>query len=218
MKDATALVEALTGLAWPAIFGLVVWRLFPVLKEIIRSRGFTVKVGQAELTVQELSERVLRTTADMQSRLADVAAEQPRQEPEAGVGTRTLRKVLWVDDHPENNAYEAEQLRSLGVSVEIAKSTAEAQRAMRRHPESFDVIVSDMGRNENGTYNANAGIDLIRELRGQGLGVPIFIYASTRQAERAAEIVAAGGNGATHSISQLYELLRGVGTFPRDGA
>ncbi|MGW8727881.1 hypothetical protein ACWGNF_17850 [Streptomyces sp. NPDC055808] len=213
MKDATALVEALTGLAWPAIFGLIVWRLFPVLKEIIRSRGFTVKVGQAELTVQELSERVLRSTAEMQGRLADVTAVQV---PEAGAASRTLRRILWVDDHPENNTYEAEQLRTLGVTVDIAKSTAEAHRAMLRTPEPFDAIVSDMGRQEGGADNANAGLDLIHEIRSRGDGVPVFIYASMRQAERVPEITAAGGNGSTHSISQLFELLRGVGKFPRD--
>uniref|UniRef100_A0AAU2VVU9 Response regulator n=1 Tax=Streptomyces sp. NBC_00008 TaxID=2903610 RepID=A0AAU2VVU9_9ACTN len=213
MKDFTDLVRALTGLTWPVIFGLIAWRLFPTLKDIIRSRGFTVKVGQTELTVQEMSEQVLRTTAEIQSSLANVSAERA---PEVTPETRALRAILWVDDHPENNTYEAEQLRTLGVTVKIAKSTAEGKRAINATSEPFDAVISDMGRSENGSNNANAGLDLIREIRDQGYDVPIFIYASTRQAGRISEITAVGGNGATNSVSQLFKLLRGVGEFPRD--
>ncbi|MFF3174933.1 response regulator [Streptomyces sp. NPDC057900] len=215
MKDFTDLIRALTGLTWPIIAGLLVWRLFPTLKDIIRSRGFTVKVGQTELTVQEMSEQVLRTTAEIQSSLADVAAGRA---PEATPEPRTLRAILWVDDHPENNTYEAEQLRSLGVTVKTAKSTAEAEHAINATFDPFDAVISDMGRDESGSNNANAGLDLIRKIRNQGHGVPIFIYASTRQADRVSEITAAGGNGATNSVSQLFRLLRGVGEFPRDAA
>ncbi|MCH0556191.1 MULTISPECIES: response regulator [unclassified Streptomyces] len=212
MKELTALIQALTGLAWPAIVGITLWRLFPTLKEIMRSRGFTVKVGQAELSVQEVSEQVLKATADMQGHLATVMAHQTS---EATPPTQILHRILWVDDHPENHAYMAEQLRTLGVTVQTATSTSAANRAISMSSEPFDAIISDMSREEGGTTNRDAGLDLIREVRGQGYETPLFIYASPQQASRISEITDAGGNGATSSFSELFNLLRRVGEFPR---
>ncbi|CAK7285177.1 hypothetical protein ACNFR7_32950 [Streptomyces sp. RM1] len=205
MKDATELIRALTGLAWPLMAGLVLWRLFPLIKEIARSRGFTIKVGEAQLSVQEYSESLIRTTADLQARLAAVSAP---------AAARTLDSVLWVDDRPENNATEVAQLRALGVEVALARSTDEGLRALSRGRRSFDAVISDLSRTERGRTNRTAGLDLIRELRAQGDTIPVFVYATSRALAQRAEIDVAGGNGVAASSTELFELLRGVGEFP----
>ncbi|MGZ0233831.1 hypothetical protein [Streptomyces sp. CPS1] len=205
MKDATELIRALTGLAWPLMAGLVLWRLFPLIKEIARSRGFTIKVGEAQLSVQEYSESLIRTTADLQGRLAAVSAP---------AAARTLDSVLWVDDRPENNATEVAQLRALGVEVTLARSTDEGLRALSRGHRSFDAVISDLSRTERGRTNRTAGLDLIRELRAQGDTIPVFVYATSRALAQRAEIDVAGGNGVATSSTELFELLRGVGEFP----
>ena len=217
VHDLTELIQALTGLAWPVIAGLLIWRLFPTIKDLVRSRGFTVKVGEAELTVQEVSEQVLRTTAEIQGRLASVGFAQVESRAEARVvqaGAGVLKKVLWVDDQPTNNTYEEAQLRSLGVTVRVVTSTSAALRAMNKSSEPFDAIISDMGRREGLINNPNAGIELIREVRNSGYETPVFIYASTRQAARKSEIAEVGGGGSTSSVTELFELLRTVGEFP----
>ncbi|MGC0311965.1 hypothetical protein [Kitasatospora acidiphila] len=209
----TQLIQAITGLAWPVIVALLTWRLFPTLKEIARSRGFTVKVGEAELSVQEMSDQVVRTTAEIQGRLASVGLAQSQGTAQ----DRILKKVLWVDDVPDNITYEAAQLRALGVTVRIAISTEDAQRLITQAIQPFDAIVSDMGRRENGNLNLDAGMEMIRELRSRADETPVFIYTSQRQVNRKYEVTAEGGNGTTTSATELFGFLRAVGDFPLQG-
>ncbi|OIK29427.1 response regulator [Streptomyces malaysiense] len=209
MRDATELIKALTGLAWPLMTGVVLWRLFPLIKEIARSRGFTIKVGEAELSVQEVSESLIRTTADLQGRLASARAPAV---------SRILDSVLWVDDRPENNATEVAQLRALGVDVVLARSTDEALRALARPHRTFDAVISDMSRREGTRTNRAAGLDLIRELRAQGDTIPVFVYATARALALRGEITDAGGSGVAGSSTELFGLLRGVGEFPTQRA
>ncbi|MFF5803420.1 response regulator [Streptomyces sp. NPDC012746] len=213
MKDAANLIDALTALAWPLIAGLALWRLFPVVKEVLRSRGFTVKVGAAELTVQEISDQLLRTTADMQGKLASVTPSPLALESLPG---RTLRSVLWVDDTPRNNAYEAAQLRALGVSVVQVSSTREAVTALSSATPPFDALISDLARTEDGTLHPTAGLDLTRELRARGERVPVFVYTSRPGSAREGDILAAGANGVATAPTELFELLHEVGGFPRE--
>jgi len=53
-------------------------------------------------------------------------------------------RVLWVDDHPENNAWERATLRALGVHITSVETTRSALACLSQ--ESFDVIVSDIAR------------------------------------------------------------------------
>ncbi|GIH78913.1 response regulator [Planobispora longispora] len=211
MKDIAELINAIAALAWPLIVGIVVWRLFPVIKEIARSRGFTVNIGGAELTVQEISEKLLESTAVIQGRLASAPPEEPEALPD-----RYLRRVLWVDDVPANNAYEVAQLEALGVEVIRALSTGEGMAALRGATVPFDAVISDMSREEDGFYNRDAGLDLAREMRGRGDDRPLFVYGSRRTLAREDEILAAGGNGVTYSPTTLLQMLRSVGRFPRE--
>jgi len=102
------------------------------------------------------------------------AAPQTHDPPNA-VGT-----VLWVDDHPANNALDVRYLRSRDIAVHLARSTDEAVKllAMNR----YDLVISDLGRGENRL----AGADLAQRLRANAAAVPIMIYTirpddSTRQ-------------------------------------
>ncbi|WP_030410535.1 response regulator [Streptomyces sp. NRRL S-1448] len=218
MKTFADLLSALSTLAWPLLAGLVIWRLFPTIKKIIDSRGFTVKVGSAELTVQEVSEKVLKATADIQGKLASVSAS-----PEyAGMESRSvlgpLRRVLWVDDHPSNNAFEAAQLQALGVDVVQVESTDKGIDALSASAPPFDAVISNMARKEDGSLHPDAGTELAREIRARGYDVPVFIYASDQTLAKRAEILAAGVNEITTSPTHLFTLLRKVGEFPHEYA
>ncbi len=214
MSGTAEVINALTGLAWPLIAGLALWRLFPTIRKIAMSRGFTVKVGQAELTVQEVSEKLLTTTAEIQGRLASITSETDSPTVTRGTPSKhQLERILWVDDTPSNNAYEVAQLQTLGVHVTQAKSTGEGVATVQSEM-PFDAVVSDMGRAETSGYNSEAGLDLIRQLRERSYTGPIFIYATRRATGRRDEIIAAGANGVTASPTELFALLRAVGPFP----
>ena len=215
MNSAANIIGSLTGLAWPLVVGLLVWRLFPSIKKIVESRGFTVKVGQTELTVQEISEKLLQTTADIQGKLASVTSPTSSSaEKSEKLLSQPVQRILWVDDNPSNNVYEIAQLNTLGVNVVQVESTEEGIAFAYGSGTPFNAVISDMGRQEESGYNPNAGIDFIKQLRARGYAAPIFIYASRAALSRRDHILDAGGNGVTTSPTELFALLRTVGPFP----
>lgn len=54
--------------------------------------------------------------------------------------------VLWLDDNPANNVSERRALASLGLTVDTARSTAEALRMLTGR--AYQVVISDMRRVE----------------------------------------------------------------------
>jgi len=77
-------------------------------------------------------------------------------------------RVLWVDDRPENNAWEREMFRVLGVVIVAVESTRSALDSLKG--ESFDLVISDIRRdNENGIDGAN-------EIRAAVPMLPIVFY------------------------------------------
>jgi CheY-like chemotaxis protein len=216
MKEASTLIAALTGLAWPLFASVVVWRLFPLIKGLVGRGNFTVRVGDTELTVQQFSDKLVETTADIQQRLTAVSAgdgpEEVSEPTERPPGL--LRRVLWVDDQPAHNAYETAQLQALGVEVVHATSTQAGVRVLHRARPAFDAVISDMGRSEPAGYNADAGLDLIREIRTFDDTTPVFVYAGTKTLARMDEIATAGGNGVAWSPVKLFDLLHEAGEFP----
>lgn len=118
-----------------------------------------------------------------------------------------LRHVLWVDDHPENNAFEVHALEERGVTVQLVRSTDDALRAIRTARLPFDAIISDMGRREDGRERRHAGIELIERLRGEDVTTPVVVYASAGAVAREGDRVRRLGAAATASATELLELL-----------
>ena len=214
VKDAAELVSAVASLVWPLIVVIVVFRLLPTIKKIAESRGFTVKVGETELTVQEISEKFVAITADIQGELASVRTAGTPVGVQENMSPALLRNVLWVDDQPSNNAYEIAQLEVLGVAVVQVTSTLDALTALHGETRLFDAVISDMGRIENGANNANAGLDLVQALRKHGNNVPTLIYTTPGGMDRRAELLVAGATGVAATPTTLFQLLRTVGRFP----
>ena len=77
--------------------------------------------------------------------------------------------VLWVDDRPENNAYEQRVLTALGMRLDHARSTAEALAKVGRS--GYDVILSDMARSM-----PDSGLGLLRKLREGGCRTEVVFY------------------------------------------
>ncbi len=117
--------------------------------------------------------------------------------------------VLWVDDKPGNNRFEASALREYGVQVTQATSTEQALALLdAQDAPGFGAVISDMSR----PPDRQAGYTLLRALRAAGRDVPFFIYARARDARRAEEARRRGGQGYTDSSVELVELvLRAVG-------
>ena len=124
------------------------------------------------------------------------------------------KRVLWVDDHPENNHYEAGALAKLQIDVVTVTSTSAAMKALEDDPDGFDLVISDWGRPWDGP---GAGMRLLSRLRRAGSALPIVFYhgefeAGTR-ARRAEQATSAGALGEAVYPAELIALvLKGLAT------
>jgi CheY-like chemotaxis protein len=214
---ASDVVDLVVGLAWPLVVAIVILALYPTVRRVMESRAFTVRVGGAEISVQHASDQLGAGLEDVREQVAvlseRIAAMENGSAPERLAAFREApeltgeRTLLWVDDHPENNAYEVAALQRKGVRVTQCASTAEAGQALGAHGD-FSAIVSDMGRVEDGAFHPEAGVELIDLVRAQGARSPVLIYTSAPTLARTRErAIQAGAAEATASATQLLHLL-----------
>ena len=123
------------------------------------------------------------------------------------------RKVLWVDDHPDNDWFEREALQALGFVVVVARSTEEALGAMAR--ERFDAVISDMNR----APDSRAGLTLLSGIKAQGLDVPYIVYSACGGADQQVQAWKRGALGVTTRPDDLVALvLEAVASQPMPAA
>jgi CheY-like chemotaxis protein len=121
------------------------------------------------------------------------------------------RRILWVDDHPENNSRIVELLRAGGAIVELAESGKAARSVLA----SFtpDLLLSDVGRR----VNANAGFQDVSAFRKERLYTgPVIFYSgriSNAMRDRAAQLdaqVVATERDLLRAIAELLEQSKPV--------
>lgn len=111
------------------------------------------------------------------------------------------RHILWVDDRPENNAYERQAFEAFGLRFRLALSTDEAFQRLSH--EKFVAIISDMGRKEG----PREGYVLLDRLRKQGDNTPLFFYAASNAPEHKRETTEHGGQGCTNNAQDLFQMV-----------
>ena len=121
------------------------------------------------------------------------------------------KRVLWVDDYPENNSSEISALAKLQIEVDTVRSTDEALAQLRdanSEHNSFDLVISDWTRDDDGPL---AGLQLLRKLRKAGHAQPVVFYhgtfGSTKRTALAASARAAGAFGEAVLPTELMRLL-----------
>lgn len=146
IQEIAELVGALAAMGW---VGLAIYLGF-ALRRILRSRGDDLSrltVGPTGLVAEFVSKK-----------LDEAAASDPATLPgplaKSVIGLRLQRHaaqvasahILWVDDHPENNAAIVELFSNFGADIEVSISNAEALTQLTRHPGRYDVLISDVAR------------------------------------------------------------------------
>ena len=112
-------------------------------------------------------------------------------------------RVLWIDDHPENNQPYMEDLRQAGADVAVATDYEEAERQLTP-PGQVHFLISDIARGQE----TEAGFADLRRLRDAGLydGPAVFFTARVTPTRRrkAAEL---GALDTATNWGELRELL-----------
>jgi CheY-like chemotaxis protein len=214
---AARIIEALGSLLWPLLLAVLVLRVVPLLpglvadlRQALRTRAFKVKIGDAELSVEEATEQLRRQVSDLQTQMAAQLAERGPAKAAAAASRRDQGRptILWVDDRPERNALELAKLRDDGVEVLQARSTDEAMDvlALRR---GVQAIVTNLGRTEGGEHRPHAGLTLMRQLREAGFEQPVLVYTWVTRAEQERnDALAAGAAAVTASPTELFAALQ----------
>lgn len=114
------------------------------------------------------------------------------------------KKILWVDDHPENNTYGRVAFERSGIEVINATSTKQALDWLKITPVS--VIISDMGRKEG----LREGYVLLDMLRKAGNKTPFIIFAGSREKEHIRETFRRGGQGCTNDFEELLSMVKSI--------
>jgi CheY-like chemotaxis protein len=234
---AARIIEAIGSLLWPLLVAVLLIRVVPHipgmvadLRRAMRTRGFTVKVGGVELSVEEATEQLRRQITDLQDHMASQLAAQTRpapagppaspgappgaQAPDTAVPGAERATILWVDDNPDANALELAKLREDGLEVLVARSTAEAMDvlSLRR---GVRAVVTDLGRSEDGEFRSHAGLALLRQLKEAEQDQPVLVYTSTRRAELdRQDALDAGATTVTASPTELFAAVRRVLAIP----
>lgn len=168
--------------------------------------GFKVTTTQAAREAAESASEVAKRLADLERRLAAAGLMAPE------TNERREVSILWVDDFPANNAFLMEKLQSDGARIQKEISTDSAISALSEG--EFDLIVSDLGRIENGRDNPWAGRDFARVLRASGRKQPLLIFAGSRAMENRDQLVAAGATAVTDSVVEVFNFVDGFTSKP----
>ena len=105
-------------------------------------------------------------------------------------------RVLWVEDHPEHNAWERELFRSLGVVIVPVESTRSALACLETEP--FDLVLSDIPRG-----GEEGGIEGAREIRRAMPSLPIVFYVGSLTSRQVPEVA----SGITNDPNELLHLV-----------
>ena len=114
------------------------------------------------------------------------------------------QRVLWVDERPDGNRFEAAALAKLQIEVVTARSTDEALQRIAADTEGFALVISDWERTGE---PAEAGLRLLARLPPAGLHCPLIFYHGVRGAQREARALQARAAGALGEAVRPDELM-----------
>lgn len=238
METTANIITSLATLLWPIIVIAILFIFRKSVEDLIKSasgRKFTVKIGEMEVSMDDLSKQQAVMIDDLQKRVralqkqidgnvapAELAKETAPKatEPKAEISDKgplatlpeieiddDIGSILWVDDQPQNNALLIESLRKQGVKVVPAQSTKEAIEYFKENP--FNCVISDSCRHEGKILeNCEAGVELARKLRDINDDMPIYLYTDKANPRLKLDAEKAGATAVTSSPLELLQLLR----------
>lgn len=118
-----------------------------------------------------------------------------------GEAPDALGRVLWVDDHPQNNAVETRYLEDRRIAVYHVASTEEALTLLSMY--EYGAVISDMGRGKRPL----AGIDLLEAMRARGDRRPFVLYTVHSSDSQRKLVEQAGGHAVAETREQLYRAI-----------
>jgi CheY-like chemotaxis protein len=156
--------DLLQGLA-AALWVFLALFVFLVLRKGIKERApFLTKLGlgptgvSMEFAEAKLDEATRRGPGGPGNRIGEAAKRTVIIRLERNAELIARSRILWVDDHPENNTPVVDLLKRVGAAVDLSTTNADAIELLGTSP--YDVIVTDVGREDEGENSELKGLDL----------------------------------------------------------
>ena len=112
-------------------------------------------------------------------------------------------RLLWVDDHPDNNIYERQALTELGATIVTANDTDQAMVHLTNVQTRFDVVISDFER----VGDNQAGYTLLARIRKLADPIQVVLYSGSSTRAFVAEATKRGAFGETNEPKELISLV-----------
>jgi CheY-like chemotaxis protein len=155
--------DLLRGIA-AAMWVLLAFSVFLVLRRVLIGRmPFLTKLGlgptgvSMEFAEQKLDEAAGHSDEETRRAVGTVAKQAVLSRLERNADLMKRARILWVDDHPENNAGLIELFREFGARVETPRANEEALARLRAN--RYDVIISDVARDSEGPNSSLKGVE-----------------------------------------------------------
>lgn len=114
---------------------------------------------------------------------------------------KSIGRLLWVDDHPENNLTEKAYLENFNITVYQVTSSEDALTSLALY--QYDVVVSDMGRNGE----VLAGLNLLKAMRKDANDTPFLLYTIVLSQAQQKILQEYEGQGVAVEPDKLYEMV-----------
>jgi CheY-like chemotaxis protein len=185
-QQVAAVIGALVSLAWVAVAGYVIYLLRQTLPRAIgRLSGFEVYGVKLSLSASDAMAAAIELATknerwDVVVPVADQTAALNRAKKESALLERA--EILWVDDHPSNNRYEARMLRSFGAIITFASTTEDALAALAQATERhqpFHLILSDISRDFPLPADPKGGLAMLDRLKDAKVTLPVVLYVGS---------------------------------------
>jgi CheY-like chemotaxis protein len=158
------LLGSITDMLWVALAfaailmlrGVVRSNPRPLAKLGLGPAGVTVEFGEAKL-----DEASRRYGEQERVTVGDAAKRSVIDRLQRNADLVGRARILWTDDHPENNLPIVELLRHYGASVDTPRSNAQALRLLQTG--RYDVVISDVARDSEGP-GPRQGVELANEV------------------------------------------------------
>lgn len=210
----SAVAQLVSSVAWPLIIIFIIYNFAPPIKQLLnQSKEATVSGMGFEATIKRDIESALlyglsiSQKSDVMNQMSEEELNNLLSEFSSYLNPGTQEELseaslLWVDDDPSNNTYERKTFKSFGLSIDLSESTSDAVNKIKEN--SYDVIISDMGRPESD----QAGYDLLERKQEIGDTTPFIIYSYPVEEEHKQMARKRGAFGSTDAPRELYSMVR----------
>jgi len=218
------LIEIIPKIGWLLVTIVLLIFLFPELKSVISKvnsfKGYGIEV-ELKTSIEKYNKNIVRSNKD--SIITIQSQEQIVNRVQLLTPYLKDReyKILWVDDHPENNVYVAKILEEIGLTIEpVTKSDAALELLSQAKQDTtlqqYNLVITDFGKDDMHEIN---GEQFANKLKYIDYFLPVIIYSSSYQPGENGMpyTIFASANRPDYLINYVLDVIERGGTpFPKD--